>query len=63
VDDVQHCTNDLAMYRVFRKQFEKKFKLTVVNPEGITFGPDGGLYVVSDDMGNMYRFDSSILFN
>jgi hypothetical protein len=27
VDDVQHCTNDLAMYRVFRKQFEKKFDL------------------------------------
>jgi len=27
VDDVQHCTNDLAMYRSFRKRFEKKFDL------------------------------------
>ena len=25
VDDVHHCTNDLAMYRSFRKRFEKKF--------------------------------------
>ena len=23
----QHCTNDLAMYRSFRKRFEKKFDL------------------------------------
>jgi hypothetical protein len=27
VDDVQHCTNELAMYRAFRKHFEKKFDL------------------------------------
>ena len=27
VDDVHHCTNDLVMYRAFRKKFEKKFDL------------------------------------
>ena len=27
VDDVQHCTNDTAMYRSFRKRFEKRFDL------------------------------------
>jgi hypothetical protein len=27
VDDVHHCTNDLAMYRSFRKRFEKRFDL------------------------------------
>jgi hypothetical protein len=27
VDDVHHCTNDLAMYRAFRKRFEKRFDL------------------------------------
>ena len=27
VDDVHHCTNDLSMYRSFRKRFEKRFDL------------------------------------
>ena len=27
VDDVLHCTNDMAMYRTFRKRFEKRFEL------------------------------------
>ncbi len=27
VDDVLHCTNDPALYRVFRKLFEKRFEL------------------------------------
>jgi hypothetical protein len=27
VDDVLHCTNDMAMYRTFRKSFEKRFEL------------------------------------
>ena len=27
VDDVLHCTNDPALYRVFRKRFEKRFEL------------------------------------
>ena len=27
VDDVLHCTNDPALYRVFRKHFEKRFEL------------------------------------
>ena len=27
VDDVLHCTNDPAMYRAFRKRFEKRFEL------------------------------------
>jgi hypothetical protein len=27
VDDVYHCTNDLAMYRAFHKRFEKRFDL------------------------------------
>ncbi len=25
VDDVHHCTNDLAVNRAFRKRFEKRF--------------------------------------
>jgi hypothetical protein len=27
VDDVLHCTNDMALYRTFRKRFEKRFEL------------------------------------
>jgi hypothetical protein len=27
VDDVHHCTNDLAMYRAFRKRFKKRLDL------------------------------------
>jgi hypothetical protein len=27
VDDVHHCTNDLSLYRSFRKRFEKRFDL------------------------------------
>jgi hypothetical protein len=27
VDDIHHCTNDLALYRDFRKKFEKEFEL------------------------------------
>ena len=27
VDAVLHCTNDPALYRVFRKRFEKRFEL------------------------------------
>ena len=56
---------DHAIFRYNPETYdlEKKFKLKIINPEGLCFGPDGSLYVVSDDMGILYRFDSSTLFN
>jgi uncharacterized protein YjiK len=35
----------------------KKFRLPVLNPEGITFLPDGKLLIVSDDRQRMYVFN------
>ena len=38
VDDVHHCTNDLVMYRAFRKKFEKKFDLKADNHIDVYLG-------------------------
>lgn len=36
---------------------ERKFNLPIINPEGVFFGLDGKLYVVSDDMAKLFIFD------
>jgi len=56
---------DHAIFRYNPETYvlEKKINLSIINPEGLCFGPDGNLYVISDDMGVMYRFDSNTLFD
>lgn len=55
---------DHAIFRFNPQDYslEKKFKLKIINPEGLAFGPEGTFYVCSDDLGILYRFDSSPLF-
>ena len=60
VSDEDHA---IFRYNPETYELEQKFKLNIINPEGLCFGPDGSLYVVSDDMSKLYRFDSSTLFN
>ncbi|WP_184808091.1 SdiA-regulated domain-containing protein [Epilithonimonas hominis] len=35
-----------------------KFEVPVYNPEGITFGKDGTLYILSDNLQRLYTFDN-----
>lgn len=43
-------------------QIEKIYSIPVINPEGLTFLPDGRLVVVSDDMQKAYFFNLSPSF-
>ncbi|MFN4122431.1 MAG: SdiA-regulated domain-containing protein [Flavobacteriales bacterium] len=43
-------------------QIEKIYSIPVINPEGLTFMPDGRLVVVSDDMQKAYFFNLSPSF-
>lgn len=37
---------------------EKTFLLPIINPEGLTFDANGNLYICSDDMERLYKFNA-----
>lgn len=57
LSDEDHCVLQL---NPIDYSIEKKFKLGIINPEGICFAPDGTMKIMSDDMGILFDYK---LFN
>ncbi|MEL7124319.1 MAG: SdiA-regulated domain-containing protein, partial [Bacteroidota bacterium] len=50
---------DRTVYALSPKslKIKKSWKIPVLNPEGITFSPNGTLWIISDAMAKIYKFD------
>jgi uncharacterized protein YjiK len=53
LSDEDHC---VLQVNPLTYSIEKKYKLNVINPEGICFAPDGTMKIISDDMGMLFNY-------
>jgi uncharacterized protein YjiK len=53
---------DRSIFRLNAETYEleNSWKLNILNPEGLVFGPDGTLFVISDDLEKVYQFENTL---
>jgi uncharacterized protein YjiK len=49
--------HDLFVLDPISYEIKRKFSFKILNPEGVSFNAEGNLFVVSDDMQRVFKFN------